>query len=92
MLLNPGKTGLWVLSSSLMALSLGTYADNLDITFTANIRDTTCDMKIEGGSGDGSSNVIPIGTDGKVRLDYIILKMPKQQQILNSKWSHALRV
>lgn len=75
-----------------MALSLGTYADNLDITFTANIRDTTCDMKIEGGSGDGSSNVIPIGTDGKVRLDYIILKMPKQQQILNSKWSHALRV
>ena len=50
-----------------MALSLETHADNLDITFTANIRDTTCDMKIEGGSGDGTSNVIPIGTNGKVR-------------------------
>lgn len=75
-----------------MALSLGTHADNLDITFTANIRDTTCDMKIEGGSGDGTSNVIPIGTNGKVRLDYIILKMPKPRPTLNSKWSHARRV
>lgn len=67
-----------------MALSLETHADNLDITFTANIRDTTCDMKIEGGSGDGTSNVIPIGTNGKVRLDYIILKMPKPRPTLNS--------
>ena len=44
MLIEAGKkTGLLILSSGLMALSLGTYADNLDITFTANIRDTTCD-------------------------------------------------
>ncbi|KIF94798.1 fimbrial protein [Enterobacter cloacae] len=71
------KTGLIILSTGLMALSLETHADNLDITFTANIRDTTCDMKIEGGSGDGTSNVIPIGTNGKVRLDYIILKNAK---------------
>lgn len=71
------KTGLFIVSAGLMSLPLGTYADNLDITFTANIRDTTCDMKIEGGNGDGSSNVIPIGTNGKVRLDYIILKNAK---------------
>lgn len=70
------KTGLLMLSSGMM-MSLTSHADNLDITFTANIRDTTCDMKIEGGSGDGSSNVIPVGTNGKVRLDYIILKSAK---------------
>ena len=79
MLIEAGKkTGLRILSSGLMALSLGAYADNLDITFTANIRDTTCDMKIEGGTGDGTSNVIPIGANGKVRLDYIILKNAKE--------------
>ncbi|MGF6103412.1 fimbrial protein [Enterobacter sp. A4] len=71
------KIGLLILGSGLMALSLISHADNLDITFTANIRDTTCDMEIEGGSGDGTSNVIPIGTSGKVRLDYIILKNAK---------------
>lgn len=71
------KTALLFVSSGLMAMSLATHADSLDITFTANIRDTTCDMKIEGGSGDGTNNVIPIGTSGKVRLDYIVLKNAK---------------
>jgi type 1 fimbria pilin len=71
------KTGLLFLGSGLMALSLASRAENHDITFTATIRDTTCDMQIEGGSGDGTNNVIPIGASGKVRLDYIVLKNAK---------------
>lgn len=41
---------------------------NLDVTFTATLRETTCDMKIEGGTGDGKNNTIPIGTSGKTSL------------------------
>ncbi|WP_148243599.1 fimbrial protein [Enterobacter asburiae] len=41
---------------------------NLDVTFTATLRETTCDMKIEGGTGDGKANIIPIGAGGKTSL------------------------
>jgi len=46
-------------------------AENLDVTFSANIRETTCDIKIDGGTGDGANNTILLGTDGKTRVDYI---------------------
>lgn len=46
-------------------------ADNLDVTFTANIRETTCDMAISGGTGDGKNNTITLGTSGKTRIDTI---------------------
>lgn len=46
-------------------------AENLDVTFSANIRETTCDIKINGGTGDGTNNTITLGTNGKTRVDYI---------------------
>lgn len=46
-------------------------ADNLDVTFTANIRETTCDMAISGGSGNGKNNTITLGTNAKTRIDTI---------------------
>lgn len=43
--------------STLLALALSSQAmaatTNLDVTFTASLRETTCDVKIEGGAGDG---------------------------------------
>lgn len=53
-----------------LLLSAQAMADtaSLDVTFTATLKETTCDMQIEGGSGDGSYNVIPIGSGEKVSL------------------------
>jgi type 1 fimbria pilin len=60
----------------LLALALSSQAmagtTNLDVTFTATLRETTCDMTIEGGTGDGQSNTIQIGTAGKTSLGDII--------------------
>lgn len=54
------------LAVSSQAMAVG--SSSLDVTFTATLRETTCDMKIEGGSGDGKNNTIPIGTSGKTSL------------------------
>ena len=51
--------------------SYTSYAQNVDVTFNANIMETTCEMKITGGTGDGLNNTIPIGDGGKIRLDQI---------------------
>ena len=66
-LVRPGALLALALSSQAMA---GTT--NLDVTFTATLRETTCDMTIEGGTGDGQSNTIQIGTAGKTSLGDII--------------------
>ncbi|WP_436858396.1 fimbrial protein [Citrobacter tructae] len=62
--------------SALLALTLSSQAVggtmNLDVTFTATLRETTCDMKIEGGTGNGTDNTIPIGTGGKTNLGDIV--------------------
>lgn len=55
----------------LIMFSSSCLSQNLDVTFNANVIETTCEMKIEGGTGDGTNNTIPIGTDGKVRIDQI---------------------
>lgn len=55
----------------LICSSYAQAADNLEVTFSANIRETTCDIKIDGGTGDGTSNTITLGTDGKARVDDI---------------------
>ena len=59
--------------ATLMALLAGNAAaaENLDVTFSANIRETTCDIKLDGGTGDGTNNTITLGTDGKTRVDHI---------------------
>jgi len=51
--------------------SCASQAQNVDVTFNANILETTCEIKIVGGSGDGQSNTIPIGEGGHIRLDQI---------------------
>lgn len=58
------------LAVSSQAMAVG--SSSLDVTFTATLRETTCDMQIEGGSGDGKNNTIPIGTSGKTSLADII--------------------
>ena len=63
------RTILLILALSTQAIAAGT---NLNVTFTATLREVTCDMKIEGGTGDGASNTIPIGTDGKINVIDII--------------------
>ncbi|MEG5635211.1 fimbrial protein [Enterobacter bugandensis] len=54
----------------LLALSAQAMAGStsLDVTFTATLRETTCDMAIEGGTGNGQDNIIPIGAGGRTSL------------------------
>lgn len=62
-----------IYAATLLSVTCG-YAravDNLDVTFTANIRETTCDMAISGGTGNGKNNTITLGTSGKTRIDTI---------------------
>ena len=54
-----------MLALSGAALAEGT---NLDVNFTANIRETTCDMKLVGGEGSDTQQTLKIG-GGQVRLD-----------------------
>lgn len=56
----------------IMTLQSPAQAVDLDVSFTASLRETTCDMKIEGGTGDGTNNTIPIGTGGKTNLGDIV--------------------
>ncbi|EAW1170544.1 fimbrial protein [Salmonella enterica subsp. enterica] len=61
----------------LAALSSQTMAadTNLDVTFTATLRETTCDMAIEGGTGSNDSQTFLIGDEsGKTTLADIINK------------------
>lgn len=48
---------------------LAAETTNLDVNFTANIRETTCDMKLVGGAGSDTEQSITFGTDGQVRVD-----------------------
>ncbi|MEZ2602424.1 fimbrial protein [Kluyvera intermedia] len=59
-------------SGLLFATAYPTQATSLDVSFTATLRETTCDMAIEGGSGNGQNNTIPIGSGGTVSLDKIV--------------------
>lgn len=55
-----------MLALSGSALAEGT---NLDVNFTANIRETTCDMKLVGGTGSDVQQTLLLGKNGQVRLD-----------------------
>jgi len=70
------KIRLTTLLSALLMLIGGSQAraagTSLDVTFTATLREVTCDMRIEGGTGDGTDNTIPVGTDGKINVVDII--------------------
>lgn len=71
-IMNLKKLYLLGCSGLLLATAFPSQAASLDVTFTALLRETTCDMAIEGGSGDGQNNTIPIGTSGTVSLDKIL--------------------
>ncbi|EAM2912430.1 fimbrial protein [Salmonella enterica] len=66
------KTSLSVLLLVALSSQAMAASTNLDVTFTATLRETTCDMAIEGGTGNGQSNTIPIVTAGKTSLGDII--------------------
>lgn len=68
------KKNLYSLSAvamTMLALSGSALAEgtNLDVNFTANIRETTCDMKLVGGTGSDTQQTLTIGNNGQVRLD-----------------------
>lgn len=51
---------------------LAAETTNLDVNFTANIRETTCDMKLVGGTGSDTAQTLIIGdSDGQVRFENI---------------------
>lgn len=59
---------------SLIALAMLTMAGtaaaiDLNVNFTANIRETTCDMKLVGGSGSDTKQTLTLGSNGQVRID-----------------------
>ncbi|CZU68063.1 fimbrial protein [Enterobacter cloacae] len=62
-----------VVAATMLTLSGSALAENtsLDINFTANIRETTCDMKLVGGTGSDTQQTLTIGNNGQVRLDDI---------------------
>ncbi|MCS2150254.1 fimbrial protein [Scandinavium manionii] len=64
----------WIMSGVLLIGSYTpvSFAQNVNVDFTANIRETTCDMRITGGTGDGQNNTIQIGAGGKTSLDKIL--------------------
>lgn len=62
-----------VVAMTMLALSGSALADgtNLDVNFTANIRETTCDMKLVGGTGSDTQQTLTIGNNGQVRVDEV---------------------
>ncbi|ELC6407470.1 TPA: fimbrial protein [Enterobacter hormaechei subsp. xiangfangensis] len=61
-----------VVAVTMLALSGSALAEgtNLDVNFTANIRETTCDMKLVGGEGSDIQQTLKIG-GGQVRIDEV---------------------
>lgn len=68
------KKNLYLSALAMVMLTLSGSAlaeerTNLNVNFTANIRETTCDMKLSGGTGSDSQQTLTIGNNGQVRLD-----------------------
>ncbi|EIX6434769.1 fimbrial protein [Salmonella enterica] len=74
---------------SAIPLSANASGDKFDITFKANIRETTCDMTINGSS---SSSTITIGNDGKVTLGDIITHKDDASSIGPSMATFSLEI
>jgi type 1 fimbria pilin len=58
-----------VVAMTMLALSGSALANgtNLDVNFTANIRETTCDMKLV--TGSDTQQTLTIGSNSQVRID-----------------------
>ena len=59
-----------IVAMATLALSGSALAEatDLNVNFTANIRETTCDMKLVGGTGSDNQQTLTIGDNGQVRL------------------------
>ncbi|WP_206208746.1 hypothetical protein, partial [Vogesella mureinivorans] len=71
-----------VVAVTMLALSGSALAEgtNLDVNFTANIRETTCDMKLMGGTGSDTDQTLLIGNGGQVLRDPLIIS-PKRNHV-----------
>ncbi|GJL41234.1 TPA: fimbrial protein [Enterobacter chengduensis] len=61
-----------VIAVTALTLSGTARSTDLDVNFIANIKETTCDMKLVGGSGSDTEQTIKIGdSQGKIGLDQV---------------------
>lgn len=60
-----------VVAMTMLALSGSALAGgtDLNVNFTANIRETTCDMKLAEGTGSDTQQTLILGNNGQVRID-----------------------
>ncbi len=63
--------GYSLIALSLLAMSGAAAATELNVNFTANIRETTCDMKLVGGDGSNTAQTLTLGNNGQARIDDI---------------------
>lgn len=63
--------GYSLIALSLLAMSGAVAATDLNVNFTANIRETTCDMKLVGGEGSNTAQTLTLGNNGQARIDDI---------------------
>lgn len=61
--------GYSLIALAMLAMSGSAAAADLNVNFTANIRETTCDMKLVGDTGSDTQQTLTIGNNGQVRLD-----------------------
>ncbi|HCR1861239.1 TPA: fimbrial protein [Enterobacter hormaechei subsp. steigerwaltii] len=61
--------GYSLIALAILAMTGSASATDLDVNFTANIRETTCDMKLVGGEGFDTQQSLTLGNNGQVRLD-----------------------
>ncbi|MGS2874499.1 fimbrial protein [Enterobacter huaxiensis] len=60
-----------IVAMTTLALSGSALAEatDLNVNFTANIRETTCDMKLVGGVGSDTQQTLTLGNNGQARID-----------------------
>lgn len=63
------RCGYSLIALAILAMTGSAAATDLNVNFTANIRETTCDMKLVGGEGSDTQQTLTLGTNGQVRLD-----------------------
>lgn len=63
------RCGYSLIALAMLAMTGSAAATDLNVNFTANIRETTCDMKLVGGTGSDTDQSITFGKDGQVRID-----------------------
>lgn len=63
------RRGYSLIALAMLAMTGHAAATDLNVNFTANIRETTCDMKLVGGEGSDTQQTLTLGTNGQVRLD-----------------------